>query len=144
MKQFQSQAKKIGEYIAERRKLRGISLSELGRQSGTSHSALSRHERGLQLPNVCTFLAILSSIGAGRRVIADVRVIGRRIRQLRMAHLLSQPEFSYVIGNSRLSAHRVHDWESGQIVPSMASLARICSVFAIGLEFFFGLTVRPL
>jgi transcriptional regulator with XRE-family HTH domain len=144
VKQLQSQAKTIGEYITEQRKRCGVSLSELGRQSGITHSSLSYHERGLRLPNVSTLLAILSAVGAGRRVIPDVRVIGRRICQLRLAHLLSQPEFSYVIGNSRLSAHRVGDWESGRIVPGMASLLRICRTFAIGLEFFFGLTVRPL
>lgn len=138
MKRFQSQAKNIGEYIAEQRKRCGISLSELGRQSGICHTSLSLHERGLSLPNVTTFLAIFSALGAGRRVIADVRVIGRRIRQLRLTHLLSQPEFARVIGNSRHSAHRVHDWEIGRIVPGMASLIRVCSAFAIGLEFFLG------
>jgi transcriptional regulator with XRE-family HTH domain len=142
VKQFQSQAKRIGHYIAEQRKRCGISLCDLGRQAGISHSSLSYIERGLRLAQVRTLLAILSALGSGRRVIRDVKVIGRRIGQLRRAHLLSRPEFAQVIGNSRHSAHRVYDWELGRIVPGMASLVRICSALDVDFAFFFGLTVR--
>jgi len=89
-------------------------------------------------------MAIFSALGAGRRVIRDVKVIGRRVQVLRKAHLLSQPEFARLIGNSRHSAHRVHDWETGSIIPGIASLMRICSALDVDFAFFFGLTVRPI
>ena len=130
---------RIGQGIVAWRKSLDLSRHELAMRSGLHRSSLSRIERGHRVPKVRTLKKIGTALGAGRVFLSDVTIVGRRIRLLRTLYLLSQTEFARLC---RARKDQLSEWERGVIVPSVASLRRICRVFGVGLDYFFLTTNR--
>ncbi len=128
----------IGLRVAELRRAKGICTAELARRVPMSRQSLSYIERGLRVPKVRVLLPILAALGL-RGIITDVTIPGRRIRALRKLYLLTGTEFGRLV---KAEGKQLFQWERGQIVPNLSALRRICSIFGLGLDFFFGRTLQ--
>lgn len=62
--------------------------------------------------------------------------VGKRIRQIRLLHKLTQEEFGQIIGKSTAT---VYGYESGKILPPTDVLMMISSLFHVSLHELFGL-----
>ena len=62
--------------------------------------------------------------------------VGKRIRQIRLLHKLTQEEFGQIIGKSTAT---VYGYESGKIIPPTDVILTISSLFHISLRDLFGL-----
>lgn len=63
-------------------------------------------------------------------------ILGKRIRQIRLLHKLTQEEFGQIIGKSTAT---VYGYESGKIIPPTEVIMTISSLFHISLHELFGL-----
>src|SRR5436305_1003326 len=61
--------------------------------------------------------------------------IGPKLRQLRLRKKIALVDLGRHTG---LSASMLSQLENGKLIPTLPTLARIASVFDVGLEFFFG------
>ncbi len=62
--------------------------------------------------------------------------VGKRIRQIRLLHKLTQEEFGQIIGKSTAT---VYGYESGKIIPPSDVMMTISSLFHVSLRELFGL-----
>ena len=62
--------------------------------------------------------------------------VGKRIRQIRLLHKLTQEEFGQIIGKSTAT---VYGYESGKIIPPADVMMTISSLFHVSLRELFGL-----
>ena len=62
--------------------------------------------------------------------------VGKRIKQIRLIHKLTQAEFGQIIGKS---ATTVHGYENGKIIPPTDVILTISSLFHMSLRDIFGL-----
>lgn len=65
-----------------------------------------------------------------------LKVIGTRIKQVRLLHKLTQEEFGQIIGKSTST---VYGYESGKIIPPFDVMMTISTLFHISLRDLFGL-----
>ena len=124
----------IGPRIAELRKSRGLSMTDLSRAACIARRHISRIERGIQPPRVRTLLKILTAI-AGPSAISDTATLARRVRLVRKRLLMTQMEFAAVIDAER---DQLSEWERGSIVPGVPVLRRVGALLGVGLDFFYG------
>ena len=62
--------------------------------------------------------------------------IGKRIKQIRLIHKLTQEEFGQIIGKSTAT---VYGYESGKIIPPLDVMMTISTLFHVSLRDLFGL-----
>lgn len=62
--------------------------------------------------------------------------VGKRIRQIRLLHKLTQEEFGQIIGKSTAT---VYGYESGKIIPPSDVIMTISALFHVSLRDIFGL-----
>jgi len=62
--------------------------------------------------------------------------VGKRIKQIRLIHKLTQEEFGQIIGKSTAT---VYGYESGKIIPPTDVMMTISSLFHVSLRDLFGL-----
>lgn len=62
--------------------------------------------------------------------------IGKRIKQIRLIHKLTQEEFGQIIGKSTAT---IYGYESGKIIPPLDVMMTISSLFHVTLQELFGL-----
>lgn len=62
--------------------------------------------------------------------------VGKRIKQIRLIHKLTQEEFGQIIGKSTAT---VYGYESGKIIPPTDVMLTISSLFHVSLRELFGL-----
>ena len=63
-------------------------------------------------------------------------ILGKRIRQVRLMHKLSQEEFGQILGKS---ASTIYGYENGKIIPPSKVIMDISRLFHISLKDLFGL-----
>ena len=126
-------ASAIGQHIVQLRKTCGMSRSELARRSGVDRGSLSVIERSRGIPGLRTLLPIFRALYGRAFIIADVGEVGRRVRLLREAYLLTCPEFASLIACNK---QQVSNWQRGAALPCLAALRRMCAAFGVGLDFF--------
>ena len=61
-------------------------------------------------------------------------IVGKRIKELRVKLELTQMIFAAKIGKNQTD---INKWEAGKNLISLATLAKICEVFDVDLNFFF-------
>ena len=66
----------------------------------------------------------------------ELLIVGKRIRQIRLLHKLTQEEFGQIIGKSTAT---VYGYESGKILPPYDVMMTISSLFHVSLHELFGL-----
>ena len=66
----------------------------------------------------------------------ELENVGKRIRQIRLLHKLTQEEFGQIIGKSTAT---VYGYESGKILPPTSVIMTISSLFHVSLKEIFGL-----
>lgn len=66
----------------------------------------------------------------------DLANVGKRIRQIRLLHKLTQEEFGQIIGKSTAT---VYGYESGKILPPSNVILTISSLFHVSVKEIFGL-----
>ena len=67
-------------------------------------------------------------------------MIGIRIRELRNAHFLSQPELARQLHVSKQS---ISNWENDNIQPSIEMLLRLANLFNVSTDYLLGLDDIP-
>ena len=65
-----------------------------------------------------------------------LKILGKRIRQVRLIHKLTQEQFGQILGKS---ASTIHGYESGKIIPPATGLFEISRLFHISVHELFGL-----
>jgi len=70
---------KLTQKLREERMRQGLSLAELARRSGLSHTMVMRMEKGERLPTIDTLLRITEALGCelGRLITESRRSIGQ-------------------------------------------------------------------
>lgn len=53
----------VGELISEARRRAGLTIRQVARRAGTSHSAIAAYESGAKAPNTATLARVLSACG---------------------------------------------------------------------------------
>ena len=66
----------------------------------------------------------------------ELKMIGTRIKQIRLLHKLTQEEFGQIIGKSTAT---VYGYESGKIIPPSNVCLTISALFHISLKDLFGI-----
>ena len=65
-----------------------------------------------------------------------IETLGKRIRQIRLMHKLSQEELGQILGKS---ASTIYGYENGKIIPPSKVIMDISRLFHISLKDLFGL-----
>lgn len=65
-----------------------------------------------------------------------MKILGQRIRQIRLMHKLTQEEFGQIFGKS---ASTIYGYESGKVMPSAKVLFDISRLYHVSVHELFGL-----
>lgn len=66
-------------------------------------------------------------------------MLGERIKELRIAHKMSQVQLADRLGVSKQS---ISNWENGNIMPSIEMLLKIADLFSVTTDYLLGLESR--
>lgn len=126
----------VGARLRFYREERGLSLNELGRQSGLSTAHLSEIERSLATPSLKTLERIskVLDIPTGSLFPADLdETLGQKVRRLREAMSITQKELGEILG---VSYSMIAQIETDRVRPSLKILNHLADLFGVSAAYF--------
>lgn len=70
---------KTGKYIADKRKLLGLTQKQVAEKLGMSDKSVSKWERGICLPDVSVYITLCDMLGISINEFLQEKILGKKI-----------------------------------------------------------------